>query len=350
MNFPKNVAHFPSYNQNTITMQPEYQNWQQEMADSVRSVDELFRILQIPLNQSYHQAKSFPIRVPKAFVAKMKRGDAQDPLLLQVLPQIAETKITSGYSTDPLSEDSYNIHKGILHKYRSRVLLTLTGACAIHCRYCFRQHFNYAANLPNKKDMQIVLDYLQSNPQVNEIILSGGDPLSLNNDKLQAWLALFEQAHHIKTIRIHTRLPVVLPNRIDKDFVHTLQQSSKHLVMVLHINHPNEIDQILYDKCQQLKHIGITLLNQTVLLRNINDDAKTLTTLSHRLFFAGVLPYYLHILDKVQGAAHFDLPIDEAVKIYWQLLENLSGYLVPKLVQELPNHPYKTPVNIYLPD
>ena len=321
-------------------------SWQSELADGISDVDELLSLLDLPSGDS-HTPKKFPLRVPKAFVAKMQKGNAQDPLLLQVLPSHQETLAVAGYGTDPLDENNHNPIKGLLHKYRSRVLLTVTGACAVHCRYCFRQHFDYGANLPSQSQMSAVMDYIKQHADVNEVLLSGGDPLNLNQRKLSLWFDAIAALPNIHTIRLHTRLPVVLPNRVDDELLALFANSPKKLVMVLHINHPNEIDEILIDKCQQLKSAGVTLLNQTVLLKGINDDADTLSTLSHRLFDAGILPYYLHILDKVQGAAHFDLPIEQAVAIYWQLLETLPGYLVPKLVQELPNRPFKTPIDIY---
>lgn len=326
---------------------PTFTDWQSELAAAVSDVDELYRLLELPAPRDVYTPKQFALRVPHAFIAKMKKGDANDPLLLQVLPSHAERLATDGYSTDPLAENHHNPIKGLLHKYRSRVLLTITGACAVHCRYCFRQHFDYAANQPSSREIDAVIDYINACDDVDEVLLSGGDPLNVNNKRLALWLEKLATIPHVRTVRLHTRLPVVLPNRIDDELLGLFASFPKKLVMVLHINHTNEIDDNLIAKCQALRASGLTLLNQTVLLKGINDDAKTLCALSHALFDAGILPYYLHILDKVAGAAHFDLPIEQAVAIYWQLLENLSGYLVPKLVQELPNQPYKTPVDIH---
>lgn len=328
------------------THQPK-SSWQHQLATAISDVDELYRFLQLPIPQQTHQPKHFALRVPYAFASKMQKGNPNDPLLLQILPTQAETLTVVGYGSDPLSENTHNPIKGLLHKYKNRVLITVTGACAVHCRYCFRQHFDYGANLPSSEDMTAIAKYISADPQINEVLLSGGDPLNVNNRRLLAWLDALSVLPRIDTIRFHTRLPVVLPDRVDDELLAMLSSVSKKKVMVLHINHANEIDQALADKCQALKKAGVTLLNQTVLLKRVNDDAKTLIQLSQRLFEVGVLPYYLHVLDKVAGAAHFDVPLKTAIQLYWQLLENLSGYLVPKLVQELPNKPYKTPINIY---
>lgn len=326
---------------------PDFGDWQSELAGAVNSLDELYRLLELPMPDDAYAPKQFGLRVPHAFIKKMQKGNINDPLLLQVLPNHAESLMMAGYSTDPLAENHHNPIKGLLHKYRSRVLLTLTGACAVHCRYCFRQHFDYTANQPSSREIDAVINYISTQPKINEVILSGGDPLSVNHKFLSLWLTKIAEISHIHTVRLHTRLPVVLPNRIDDELLALFADYPKKLVMVLHINHANEIDEALAAKCQALRSANVTLLNQTVLLKGINDDAHTLSQLSHALFAVGILPYYLHILDKVTGAAHFDLPIEQAVAIYWQLLERLSGYLVPKLVQELPNQPFKTPVNIH---
>lgn len=324
-----------------------FDGWQSELAGAVQSVDELYRLLELPMPKHVHAPKQFGLRVPHAFIQKMQKGNADDPLLRQVLPSDAERLAIDGYSIDPLAENQHNPIKGLLHKYRSRVLLTLTGACAVHCRYCFRQHFDYTANQPSSREIDTVIEYITEHPEIDEVLLSGGDPLSINNKRLKLWLAKIAEIPHIRTVRMHTRLPVVLPNRIDDELLALFANYPKNLVMVLHTNHANEIDAALIAKCRALLAAQVMLLNQTVLLKGINDDAETLSELSHALFGAGILPYYLHVLDKVAGAAHFDLPIERAVAIYWQLLEKLSGYLVPKLVQELPNRPFKTPVDIH---
>ncbi|OAU97065.1 EF-P beta-lysylation protein EpmB [Moraxella catarrhalis] len=325
----------------------DFQDWQAELSGAVSDLDTLFTLLDLPKQAQIHTPKQFGLRVPHAFIKKMKKGDINDPLLRQVLPDTKETWTIGGYSTDPLDENNHNPIKGLLHKYQSRVLLTVTGACAVHCRYCFRQHFDYHANQPSTHEMDAVMDYITKHTEVDEVILSGGDPLSLSNKRLKLWLDKIGDIAHIRTVRLHTRLPVVLPNRVDDELITLIRHYQKNIVIVLHINHPNEIDEQLIAKSKQLKDAGVTLLNQSVLLADINDDIHTLSKLSQDLFGAGILPYYLHILDKVQGAAHFDIAISDAIQLYWQLLEVLPGYLVPKLVQELPNRPFKTPIDIY---
>ena len=329
---------------------PDFDDWQSELAAAISDLDELHRLLDLPAPEAADTPKHFGLRVPHAFIKKMQKSDPLDPLLLQVLPSPAERLAVEGYGTDPLAENHQNPIKGLLHKYRSRVLLTITGACAVHCRYCFRQHFDYAANQPSSREISAVTDYISGHPELDEVIFSGGDPLSVNHKFLSLWLDKIADIPHIHTVRLHTRLPVVLPNRVDDELLSLFANYPKKIVMVLHINHANEIDEALIKKCQGLRAANVMLLNQTVLLKGINDDAEVLSKLSHALFAAGIMPYYLHVLDKVAGAAHFNLPIKQAVGIYWQLLERLSGYLVPKLVQELPNRPYKTPVNLHLLD
>lgn len=328
-----------------ITNKPQISNWQNELQNAICDIHQLCQLLDIETPTNYQP--NFPLKVPLAFVQKMQKGNPNDPLLLQVLPSIQETLLTIGYTNDPLHEHSHNPIKGLLHKYQSRVLITLTGVCAINCRYCFRQHFDYGANLPTNTEIGEIYQYIQHDDKIKEVIFSGGDPLNLSNRRLKIWFEMLSKLPQIQTIRLHTRLPVVLASRIDDELLDLFKSYQKNIVMVLHINHPQEIDKNLKKQCQLLKDAGVTLLNQSVLLKNINDDVKTLIQLSYDLFNNGIAPYYLHILDKVNGAAHFDIPIKKAINIYWELLENLSGYLVPKLVQELPDKPYKTPINIY---
>ncbi len=323
-------------------------NWQTQLSDAVSSIDELLAILQLEsLRDQVYVPTHFKLRVPRAFVAKMRIGDANDPLLRQVLPDQREQLKVTGYVTDPLGENDHNPSKGILHKYQSRVLLTITGACAIHCRYCFRQHFDYNANMPSAGTQIATQAYIRTHPEIDEIILSGGDPLSVSNRRLFAWLDTIEALEQITTIRLHTRLPIVIPERLDHELLDRLAQSRCRIVMVIHCNHANEIDTLTAQALQRANSAGITMLNQTVLLKDINDSVEAQVDLSRRLFSAGVLPYYLHVLDKVAGGAHFDLSEQLAIELYWALLKRLPGYLVPKLVRELTNRPFKVPIDIY---
>ena len=323
-------------------------NWQTQLSTAITSIDELLTLLELEyLSSEIYVPTHFVLRVPRAFVAKMKVGDANDPLLRQVLPNKKEQLTISGYVSDPLAENEQNPLKGLLHKYQSRVLLTVTGACAIHCRYCFRQHFDYQANLPTSTAQEAIVSYLYEHTEINEVILSGGDPLSLSNRRLFIWLDLLEAIPQLTTIRLHTRLPVVIPERLDEQLLVRLAGSRCQIVMVIHCNHPNEIDETTAQHLQRARAADITLLNQAVLLRDINDNLQTQVALSKRLFAVGVLPYYLHLLDKVAGGAHFDNSERSAIELYWALLAQLPGYLVPKLVCELPNKPFKVPIDIY---
>ena len=323
-------------------------NWQTQLSEAITSVDELLSILELEdLKSTTYLSKHFELRVPRAFVAKMVVGDANDPLLKQVLPDKQEQIVVTGYVADPLAENAHNPIKGMLHKYESRVLLTLTGACAIHCRYCFRQHFDYSANMPTPQAQADIIDYITAHPDINEVILSGGDPLNVTNRRLFAWFDTLEAIPQLTTIRLHTRLPIVIPERLDDALVDRLAQSRCQIVMVIHCNHANEIDETTARALNKARLAGITLLNQTVLLTGINDSVPVQVALSQRLFSAGVLPYYLHVLDKVAGAAHFDGDERSACALYWSLLAALPGYLIPKLVKEVPNRPFKVPIDIY---
>ena len=322
--------------------------WQDALANAVTDIDELLSLVQLEhIKPTLYVPDNFGLRVPRGFINKMELSNPQDALLLQVLPNRLEQTPVTGFVTDPLAEYEQNPIKGLLHKYRSRLLMTVTGACAIHCRYCFRQHFDYQANLPTSRQFDDITAYIEDNPDVNEVILSGGDPLSVTNRRLFLWLDRLESLPQITTIRLHTRLPIVIPERLDADLLARLHSSRCQIVMVVHTNHANEIDTYTKNFLLQAKAAGVTMLNQAVLLAGINDTLEAQVALSTRLFEAGVLPYYLHLLDKVAGAAHFDMEESDAVWLYWQMLEQLPGYLMPKLVQELPYKPFKTPVNLY---
>lgn len=324
------------------------QNWQSQLSDIITDPLELLSILQLPSEQLLSGAilasKQFKLRVPRAFVGKMQLANPLDPLLLQVLPHHLELKEHPDFVTDPLDEKSANHIPGILHKYRSRFLLTLTGACAVHCRYCFRRHFPYQENLPKNEDWPKIQTYLNDHLDINEVILSGGDPLTLSNRKLALWIDRLESISHIKILRIHSRVPIVIPNRIDDELVYILKNSRLRIILVIHSNHASELDDFTCFKLSQLVKENILVLNQAVLLKGVNDSAQILVQLSQRLFEARVLPYYLHTLDKVKGAYHFDLDADVINQIYKEVLASLPGYLVPKLVREVAGEPNKTPL------
>ena len=264
----------------------------------------------------------------------MKKGDSQDPLLLQVLCDEKELINVAGFSEDPLEEQNNTI-PGLLHKYHNRALLMTKTACAINCRYCFRRHFPYHDNQGTKKNLGAALEYIASHPELDEIILSGGDPLMAKDHEMAFLITELEKIPHIKRLRIHSRLAVVIPNRITSELCRLFAKTRLQIVLVTHINHPNEIDDNVTNAIKRLKEHQVTVLNQSVLLKKVNDDADVLACLSNKLFSIGILPYYIHLLDKVQGAAHFLVDDDNAKQIMRQLAKNVSGYLVPKLAREI---------------
>ncbi|MEH6649287.1 MAG: EF-P beta-lysylation protein EpmB [Motiliproteus sp.] len=322
-------------------------NWQQALAESITDPEQLIQLLQLPpsiLPQLQRAGESFQLRVPRPFLDLMEPGNLNDPLLLQVLPQAQELLSQPGYLRDPLQEANHNPQRGIIHKYHGRVLLTLSGACAVNCRYCFRRHFPYQDNQLGSEQWQQVLDYLRQHPEVQEVIFSGGDPLATPDNRIFKMLDDLEQLPQLRRLRIHSRLPVVIPQRLTDALSQRLQQSRLQVVLVLHINHSNEISVALQQQLQPLQRGGITLLNQSVLLKGVNDNSDTLVHLSEQLFASGILPYYLYLLDPVEGAAHFDLDETRARLLAGQMAARLPGYLVPKLARDIPGKAAKTQI------
>jgi len=315
---------------NTVTALPTRPRWQQLWRDAVRDPRELLALLglnEAALRLSDEAAQQFALRVPRGFVARMRHGDPADPLLRQVLPLDAELMQVEGFGLDAVGDAAANIGQGVLHKYHGRALLIATGSCAIHCRYCFRRHFPYSEETAAANGWQAAIDTIRADTSLTEIILSGGDPLSLSTPKLAELTAALRHIPHIKRLRLHTRLPVVLPERIDAEFLDWLDALPWAKVVVIHANHANEFDVSVDAALSDLRETGAHLLNQAVLLRGVNDDVNVLQNLCERGFEAGVLPYYLHQLDKVSGAAHFEV-----------------GYLVPKLVREVAGDASKRPL------
>lgn len=313
-------------------------NWQQQLADAFTTVEALCHYLDLDstaLPVSEDAAKNFPLRVPLSFAACMEKNNPNDPLLRQVLPINDELLPYSGYSDDPVGDLSAATQTGVLHKYQGRVLLINTGSCAINCRYCFRRNFPYADLQLGKQQEHAAMLSIQNDTSIHEVILSGGDPLLLSDDRLTRIIDQLNQIDHIKRIRIHSRLPIVLPARITDQLINTLTQSPKQIIMVVHCNHANELNARVTSAFKQLKQHGITLLNQSVLLKGVNDDATALCELSEKLFQHGVMPYYLHLLDKATGTGHFAISETEALLIIERVQTSLSGYLVPKLVKEI---------------
>jgi EF-P beta-lysylation protein EpmB len=323
------------------------QHWQELLKQGVNNTKELLSLVNLTehdLPTALTSPQPFKLRVPRGFINRMQAGNPNDPLLLQVLPLLSELDLTPGYDTDPLAESTTNPVPGLLQKYKSRALLTITGACAINCRYCFRRHFPYSDNNPGTAGWQLALDYLRQHNDIKEVIFSGGDPLTAPDTILANLAKQIAAIPHITTLRIHTRLPIVLPERINDEFLAWFSGSRLKPVMVMHCNHPQEIDASVVNALNRLHKAGAILLNQTVLLKGVNDNATILAALSEALFENHTLPYYLHLLDKVQGAAHFDLPMTEVSAIYNELMALLPGYLVPKLVREIPGAASKTTI------
>lgn len=291
---------------------------------------------------SSEAARDFPLRVPRAYADRMRRGDPADPLLRQVLSTGEETAEVRGYGDDPLAEGEFSPVPGILHKYHGRALLVVTGACAVHCRYCFRRHFPYNEHQATGTRLDEALAWLAGRPDVEEVILSGGDPLSLSDRRLGELLTRLGAIPHLRRLRIHTRLPVVEPARLTSRLQDWLTDNPWQTLLVLHANHGREIAPALSDRLDPLRRAGLTLLNQAVLLRGVNDSTDALADLSEGLFGAGILPYYLHMLDPVAGAAHFEVPEDQARALHAQLRARMPGYLVPRLVREDPGETAKT--------
>jgi len=321
------------------------EKWQEILADLISEPKALIEYLGLDPEARPHSMAAcadFPLKVPRPFAARMEPGNWDDPLLKQVWPDIAEETIDQALSEDPLQEADFNVHPGLLHKYPGRVLLTAAPHCAIHCRYCFRRHFDYSANTPGRSRWRDALDYIASDASIEEVILSGGDPLAAPNAYLRWLLAELDDISHVQTLRIHTRLPIVIPQRVDGGLLSALRALRSRCVIVLHCNHAREIDQTVSGAISSLRNEGHTLLNQSVLLRGINDDKSTLRELSQSLFATGVLPYYLHLPDRVAATGHFRVTEESAKELVNALQAGLPGYLVPRLVKEQAGESSKT--------
>lgn len=322
-------------------------SWQSLLAGSITDPQQLLGRLDLdPSLLAGAQAASadFALRVPEPYLSRIRPGDPDDPLLRQVLPLGEELAEHPDFVMDPLGEQHSNARPGIIHKYHGRLLLVVSGGCAVNCRYCFRRHFPYGDNNLSTDEWQQALDYIRRDPSISEVIYSGGDPLAAS-DKRLAWLTREIAAiSHVRRLRVHTRLPVVIPQRVTGALIDALCGTRLPVTMVLHCNHANEIDQQLGDAIRLLRQAGILLLNQAVLLRGVNDNADDLANLSETLGDHGVLPYYLHVLDHVKGAQHFHVDDRTAIGLANQLLARLPGFLVPRLVRETAGETSKTPL------
>ncbi len=324
------------------------QSWQKIQAQAVRDPAELLTLLALPpalLPAARAASVLFPLCVPRGYVARMEPGNPDDPLLRQVLPLDLELHADADALIDPVGDLSAMVRPGLLHKYPGRALLVTTGACGVHCRYCFRRHFPYRDANPATDAWESALAYLREDDSIHEVILSGGDPLTLNDHRLAALGAHLAGIDHIKRLRIHTRQPIVLPERVDDALLTWLTDCPLQTVIVVHTNHARELNTDVREALARLRAIGVELLNQSVLLRGVNDEPDTLAELSEALFASGVLPYYLHQLDRVQGAGHFAVADEQARALIDALRARLSGYLVPRLVREIPGGASKIPLS-----
>lgn len=320
-------------------------SWQQLLSNAIKSPEQLIELLELPeqlIAPAKRAAEQFPLLVPMPFIERMKKGDENDPLLKQVLPLDAELTTVVGYSTDPLAELGSNPHDGLIHKYQGRVLLITTSACAVNCRYCFRRHFPYQDNRLGPQQWQSVLDYIQADNSISEVLFSGGDPFAAPDKRIARMLADLADISHLRRVRFHTRLPVVIPQRITPTLIDALTSTRLKPIVILHSNHANEVDQTLTDALLPMRKATIPVLNQAVLLKGINDSVEAQQQLSEALFDAGVLPYYLFVLDPVAGGAHFDISDAEAQQLVRDLQSRVPGYLLPKLAREVPGKPSKT--------
>jgi EF-P beta-lysylation protein EpmB len=321
------------------------ENWQESLSDLITNPNELLAIAKLdPENSRFSElaTQDFPLKVPRQFAALIRPGDWNDPILAQIWPTFDETSNSSSHSYDPLKETKFTPETGLLHKYKNRVLLITAPHCAINCRYCFRRHFDYQTNSPSQIEWEHTFKYIHRNKDIEEVIFSGGDPLALSDRRLNWLISQIEDISHVTTLRVHTRLPIVIPQRVTSKILEKFKSTRLKIVLVTHCNHANELTQKTQNAFTKLREVGVLLLNQSVLLAGINDDALILAALSKKLFSQNILPYYLHMPDAVQGTQHFAVTERAALKVMDDLRSLLSGYLVPTLVREDPGAPSKT--------
>jgi EF-P beta-lysylation protein EpmB len=321
--------------------------WQQLWRESITDARELLEAVGLADRAGEllpDRDTGFAVRVPRGFVARMRYGDANDPLLRQVLAVRDELLDVPGFADDAVGDAHARVARGVLHKYEARALLVATGSCAVNCRYCFRRHFDYAEDTAAANRWQEAIEHIGADATIEEVILSGGDPLSLSTPKLAELSDALVRIPHVRRLRIHTRLPIVLPERVDAEFLDWLARAPWPVAIVLHANHANEIDDSVVKSVKNLRDAGAVLLNQSVLLRGVNDSIDALAALSERLFDAGIVPYYLHQLDRVAGTAHFEVDDACAQALIEGMRRRLSGYLVPRLVREIAGRESKTPL------
>lgn len=322
---------------------PQYPDWRAAMGDAMTDPAELCRLLGLPpdtATAAQGPAQAFPLLVPRTFLARIHPGDLQDPLVLQILPRMEEMKVSSEFTTDPVRECASTQHRGWLRKYSGRLLMVTNGGCSVHCRFCFRRHFRYPAG-GSHDPWESAIQELAADSSLHEVVLSGGDPLALEDSCLADLAARVEAIPHVRRLRVHTRFPIVVPQRVTDELLSWLCTGRLTNVMVVHVNHPAEIDDDVAAALGRLVAAGVPVLSQTVLLRGVNDRVEVLAELFERLIDVRVIPYYLHQLDRVAGAAHFEVAPADGLKLIQQLRARLPGYAVPRYVREIPGEPGK---------
>ena len=330
-----------------IAVDANESDWHRSLANAIRNPDELIDLLELSdewKEPARMASELFPLLVPHSFLKRMQPGNPRDPLLLQVLPLGVEQAVTPGFVDDAVLDHESRRAPGLLQKYSGRVLMMAAGACAVHCRYCFRRHFPYGDEPRRLQDWTPAFDEIRRDESLREVILSGGDPLMLTDSRLEVLCGTLAEIPHLRRLRVHTRLPIVLPNRVTPRLIRLLTTSPLTPIVVVHANHPNEIVGDCSESLRSLVRAGMTVLNQSVLLRGINDNADALAELSERLVDVGVVPYYLHQLDRVSGAAHFEVPEETGRALIEQLRSRLPGYAVPQYVREVAGEPFKKPL------
>lgn len=315
--------------------------WKLALRNNFRKMDALANFLNLTDEQraGLLKAAPFSLDVPLRLAQKMEKGNVKDPLFRQFVATEEELIAHPSFTKDPLWESSFRLEGKLLHKYQGRALILVSGACAMHCRYCFRRNFEYEIE---QKSFEDELQIIRDDHSISEVILSGGDPLSLKDEMLNDLLQKLAEMSHVKRVRFHTRFPIGIPERIDESFLKVIQEFPKQIYFVLHINHPNELDKSLFDRLKKLQKLGCILLNQAVLLRGVNDDLEVIKNLCEMLINQGILPYYLHQLDRVEGAVHFEVSEEQGMQLISEAAKWLPGYGVPKYVREIPGEPSKT--------
>ena len=330
-------------------------SWQLAMKRAIRSGSELRKTVGLPpdpaedLDAAGKLAgeRDFPTFAPLEYISRIRPGDAEDPLLRQILPVTDEQTEKSGFGADPVGDLNSLVSPGVLHKYEGRALILTTAACGIHCRYCFRREFPYREAGSRQNDWLPSIEYIEQHPDIEEVILSGGDPLTTSDEKFQELMSALEKIHHLKRLRIHSRMPVVIPQRVTGQLLDMLSSSRLATWMVIHANHPHELSDSVLSGMGAMIDAGIPVLNQSVLLRGVNDRSETLIELCRLLVNHRIQPYYLHQLDRVRGATHFEVPIETGMKIIEDLRSELPGFAVPQYVVEKPGEKSKSPIQTF---